>query len=112
VILIGFAATPTGSGVRLTWQTASENCNLGFRLWRQEASGNFEALSFVPGAGNCIDMQHYTFIDESADRGYYTYRLQQINDDGDAIMLDVHTVMLGDGISFSMRRHNYTAVVD
>lgn len=112
VILVGFMATPMDSGVRLTWQTASENDNLGFRLWRKEAAGNFEALTFVAGAGNRLGVQDYKFMDDTAERGYYTYRLQQINHDGDATMLDVRTVMLGAGISFSMHHHNHRALVD
>ncbi len=107
VLLIGFAATPMDSGVRLTWQTASENSNLGFRLWRKEASGNFEALTFVPGLGNGIGTQGYAFIDGTAERGYYTYRLQQINHDGDATMLEMQTVMLGSSMSFSLRQSHY-----
>lgn len=112
VILVGFAVTPMDSGVRLTWQTASESSNLGFRLWRKEASGNFEALTFVPGTGNPLGSQDYAFIDGTAGRGHYTYRLQQINHDGDATMLEMHTVMLGGSMNFSMRQHAYAPVVD
>ena len=112
VILVGFAATPMDSGVRLTWQTASEKSNLGFRLWRREASGNFEALTFIPGAGNRLGVKAYAFIDGTAEHGYYTYRLQQVNHDGDATMLDMHTVILGDIMSFSMRQHNFATMAD
>lgn len=112
VILIGFAATPMDSGVRLTWQTASENSNLGFRVWRKEATGNFEALTFVPGVGNAIGVRDYVFMDGTAERGYYTYRLQQVNHDGDAAMLEMHTVMLGTVMSFSLRQSNYQLQLD
>ena len=105
VMLVGFTATPMDWGVRLTWQTASENCNLGFRLWRREAFGNFEALTFVPGIGNGIGVRDYVFLDSTAGRGFYTYRMEQVTHDGESAMLDAQTVLLGTSMSFSMRHH-------
>lgn len=106
VMLIGFVATPMDEGVRLTWQTASEKSNLGFRLWRRQATGNFEALTFVPGLGNGIGVRDYSFLDGAVERGFYTYRLQQVNHDGESAMLDVQTVLLGACMSISLRHLN------
>jgi len=111
VMLVGFTATPMDRGVRLTWQTASENSNLGFRLWRREARGNFEALTFVPGIGNGIGLRDYTFMDGTAERGFYTYRLQQINHDGESAMLDAQTVLLSACLSFSLRHLHGTQLL-
>lgn len=104
VMLIGFVATPMDGGVRLTWQTASETRNLGFRLWRKEATGVFEALTFVPGLGESASKQNYAFLDGMVGSGFYTYRLQQINFDGDAAMLGAQTVLLGSTMSFSLHQ--------
>jgi hypothetical protein len=104
-MLVGFVATPMDRGVRLTWQTASESSNLGFRLWRRKASGNFEALTFVPGTGDSIGIRDYAFVDGTAGRGFYTYRLQQVNHDGEGAMLDVQAVILSSVISLSWREH-------
>ncbi|WP_251981242.1 cohesin domain-containing protein, partial [Salinibacter ruber] len=47
VTLTGFTAVRNGSSTVLTWQTASETNNAGFRVQYERAAG-WEALGFVP----------------------------------------------------------------
>jgi len=102
VTLVGFVATPMDRGVRLTWQTAAENDNLGFRIWRRSASGHFEALAFVPGVGRSSGHHNYAFLDGTAGSGLYVYRLQQVSGDGEASTLGSQTVLLRPALSFSL----------
>lgn len=88
VELAGFRATATGDGAaRLTWQTASETENAGFRV--QHAAGAapvdgaaWETLGFVEGAGTTAKPQTYRFRADDLTPGVHRFRLQQVDTDG------------------------------
>ena len=92
VQLAGFSAQAiAGSGVELTWRTASELNNYGFEV--EKARGNpedFELIpgSFVAGHGTTIEPQAYTYTDVAAGPGIWYYRLRQIDLDGTVTVYD------------------------
>jgi hypothetical protein len=92
VQLAGFSALAiAGSGVELTWRTASELNNYGFEV--EKARGNpedFELIpgSFVAGHGTTIEPQAYTYTDVAAGPGIWYYRLRQIDLDGTVTVHD------------------------
>jgi predicted outer membrane repeat protein len=87
VELAGFEGTAVEDGVRLTWQTASEAGNAGFRVQRrraQEGSGAWTTIGFVEGAGTTTEARRYRFTDQQppSEAGAVSYRLEQVDTDG------------------------------
>ena len=87
VELTSFSATTIGSSVKLSWQTATEINNYGFDIERkvgnpQSSTSNWETIGFVNGNGNSNSTKNYSFVDNKVKTGKYTYRLKQIDNDG------------------------------
>jgi glucose/arabinose dehydrogenase len=87
VELAGFSARIDGPAVRLTWQTASETNNAGFRVQRTSPGASWTQVGFVESkadGGTATEPKSYRFVDRGvpyeADR--LTYRLEQIDTDG------------------------------
>ncbi|MFZ4592070.1 MAG: T9SS type A sorting domain-containing protein, partial [Ignavibacteria bacterium] len=68
------------------WSTASEVNNAGFEVERavnrQQASGNWEKIGYVPGKGSTNTPTNYSFTDRVPESGAYRYRLRQIDYNG------------------------------
>jgi len=92
VELTSFSAAVIGSSVKLNWQTATEVNNYGFEverntplspLSRGEVESVWEKIGFVNGNGNSNSPKSYSFIDDNiSSSGVYSYRLKQIDSDG------------------------------
>ena len=85
--LTSFSATSTGSTIRLDWNTATEINNYGFEIERkvgspQSSVGNYEKIGFVNGNGNSNSPKDYSFVDDKVSLEKYSYRLKQIDNDG------------------------------
>jgi len=108
VEMASFEGTTTEGGVRLRWETASEQNNAGFRVERREASargvrkgerangreGAWTEVGFVKGSGTTSEPQTYRFTD--ADLPYaadsVAYRLRQVDTDGSTSLTDPVTI--------------------
>jgi hypothetical protein len=75
----------------LNWATATEVNNYGFeieRAGRKEVMSSefsvlsYEKIGFVRGSGNSNSVKEYSFTDNTAKAGRYSYRLKQIDNDG------------------------------
>ena len=92
VELTGFTAKTDDEAVELSWRTASETGNAGFRVQRTAdgSSGAWTEVGFVDGAGTTSEAQSYRFTDAAlpyeADR--LTYRLEQVDTDGQTSLSD------------------------
>jgi len=87
VELSTFTASLSNSAVELNWKTATEVNNYGFEVQRaasskQSESLNWEKIGFVNGAGNSSSPRQYSFTDKGITFGNYSYRLKQIDVDG------------------------------
>jgi hypothetical protein len=87
VELTSFSATTIGSIVKLSWNTATEINNYGFDIERMsnvksQTSDIWEKMGFVNGNGNSNSPKDYSFVDDKVSTGKYSYRLKQIDDDG------------------------------
>jgi len=75
-------------GVQLNWRTETEVSNYGFEIERSEnpkseiQNPQFEKIGFVEGHGNSNSPKDYSFTDNGAGYGKYSYRLKQIDTDG------------------------------
>jgi photosystem II stability/assembly factor-like uncharacterized protein len=82
VELTSFVAESINGKVQLKWTTATEINNSGFQVERKTENNEFINIGFVPGFGTTTEPKSYSFIDENAKSGTYTYRLKQIDYDG------------------------------
>ena len=86
VELIGFTATATPDGVELQWETATEQDNLGFNIWR-ESDDALDCINInsdiIPGAGTTLEPRSYSFMDSDVVAGMnYTFWLEQVDFNG------------------------------
>jgi hypothetical protein len=84
VELSGFDATLDGSeAVRLTWSTASETNNAGFRVQRKadEKGESWNTVGWVEGAGTTSRSRSYQHVDKELpyEADQLTYRLKQVD---------------------------------
>ena len=97
--------TPDGK-VALSWVTASESVNKGFRIERQAAvngmSGKFEQIGFVASKapeGNSATSVYYNFQDPRPIKGTSFYRLVQEDLDGKLTNSEVRLINITGGES-------------
>ncbi len=98
VELNSFTAKVNENKVVLNWQTATEINNYGFEIQRSAGSSqpsanataesrtlntdSWQKIGIVKGHGNSNSPKEYSFTDESVKNGKYSYRLKQIDSDG------------------------------
>jgi hypothetical protein len=83
VELTSFAASVNGSSVDLNWSTASEINNSGFEVERKSTNSNWQKLGFVNGNGTTTEKQTYSYTDRNLTVGSYSYRLKQVDFNGE-----------------------------
>lgn len=96
VELTSFKGISTGEGIQLTWQTASETNNAGFRVQRKADRGWSKVGSVDAKGGTTTEAQSYRFTD--SDLPYsdkVTYRLKQVDLDGSSSFSEPITVERG-----------------
>lgn len=83
VELTSFTAKQNGSGVMLSWATATEVDNMGFEVEKKSlGTESWQKIGFVEGAGNSNSPRAYSFTDKILSPGKLVYRLKQLNSDG------------------------------
>jgi len=102
VEFMNFSADISGNAVSLSWQTASENGNLGYDIERKAGNGDFLVVGFVRGYGTTSNVQAYHFVDSDLPSGQYQYRLQQIALDGSSQYSSVVEVNIGPPQEFEL----------
>jgi hypothetical protein len=70
------------TNVKLNWITANEMNNSGFEVQRKDDNSEYQKIGFVKGNNNTNSTSHYTFEDNSLTTGKYSYRLKQIDNNG------------------------------
>jgi hypothetical protein len=69
--------------VRLQWETASEENNMGFEVERSIAgTGDYRVVARLDGAGNSAKLKKYYTLDPNTETDISYYRLKQIDLDG------------------------------
>jgi len=87
VELSSFSASVVGNAVKLNWRTETEVNKYGFEVERKsvvkdQTSDEWEKLGFVNGNGNSNSPKSYSYEDKNVPSGKYSYRLKQIDNDG------------------------------
>jgi hypothetical protein len=92
VVLTGFAATRTATGVQLRWSTASETNSTRFEVERSLDGVLFGPVGSVAAAGTSQQLRSYAYPDAAAPASGLYYRLRQVDLDGTARYSPVATV--------------------
>lgn len=81
VNLLSFVSAVNKNEVKLSWAVNSEENNAGFDVERKENNA-WKKIGFVKGRGSSLMMSEYSFFDKNLAAGSYTYRLKQIDFNG------------------------------
>jgi hypothetical protein len=103
VELVAFDGQAVGENVRLTWRTATERNNAGFRVDRRVGKGEngregaWTRVGFVDGVGTTSEAQRYRFTDTGVpyEADALAYRLRQVDTNGTARLSATTTVARG-----------------
>jgi Subtilase family len=83
VELVSFNYELYSGSVKLDWITATEVNNRGFEILRFEQSYNdWATIGYVPGFITSTEPKSYSFTDENISSGFYSYRLKQVDLNG------------------------------
>jgi hypothetical protein len=84
VEMSSFTATVNESDVILNWTTSTETNNQGFEILRSAQNDNkgWQKIGYVAGYGTTTEPKAYSFVDTKLETGSYSYRLKQIDLDG------------------------------
>ena len=84
VELISFNSNVNKNDITLNWKTSFEINDFGFEVERKNENNNSEwtVAGFINGAGNSNTGQSYNYTDKNLNTGNYSYRLKQIDNNG------------------------------
>ncbi len=92
--LKSFTALANGNDVILNWSTASELNNKGFEIQRSSEQSEFTTVGFISGYGTSTESHSYSFVDKSLAAGKYSYRLKQIDFNGQSEYSNIVNVLI------------------
>jgi predicted outer membrane repeat protein len=92
VQMTAFTATLKGEAVVLDWQTASEENNAGFEVFKSDNGNEWKNIGFVEGNGTTLEVQNYQFVDKNVTVGTSYYRLKQLDLDGQFDYSEIRSV--------------------
>lgn len=87
VTLTNFDAELGPKGAQLKWNTASEQNNKKFEIWKSDDGKNFIKLAEVAGNGTKTSSSNYSYLDANFRTSSY-YKLVQVDFDGRSISYD------------------------
>lgn len=105
VELVSFSAIVVESGVKLSWDTATETNNSGFSIERSSDGINFFEIVFIGGNGTSANRHGYSYVDQDVTSGVYYYRLKQIDFDGTVEYLQTVMIDLGRIRNFKLEQN-------
>ncbi len=99
-----FSGYATNNNVTLNWSTATETNNAGFEIERK-SNESWDKIGFIPGSGTTTELRSYSFIDENILSGFYSYRLKQIDFNGNYEYSDVIEIEIGTPTEYSLEQN-------
>ncbi|GEM_PF-5285590 len=88
VNFISFTGKNINEGVQLNWETAIEENNSRFEIYRSHDGQTFSKIGSLSGNLNSNQINSYSFIDDSPFQGGNYYQLKQIDADGKSSTYD------------------------
>ena len=102
------ASQQSGWDVEVVWKTVSETNNYGFEVYRKRGeSADWNQIGFVEGHGTTLAPQSYTYIDQSVAFGKHSYRIKQVDLDGNSQTFPEMEVNVGVGPDKFVLAQNY-----
>jgi hypothetical protein len=95
VKLLAYQAKIAANQIVLTWQTASEQNNKGFEIYRSGDDRKFVKMAEIVGNKTTMVAQNYAFYDKQPLQGNNYYRLVQIDLNGEEAELGERVVNFG-----------------
>ncbi len=109
VELVSFSAEVIGNNVELKWTTASETNNSGFELQKSQKSEvksqKWNSVAFIKGRGTSTEINSYEFVDHNLEPGNYSYRLKQIDYDGNYTFSNIIDVEIFQPAEFRLEQN-------
>ncbi|MBL8007752.1 MAG: T9SS type A sorting domain-containing protein [Ignavibacteria bacterium] len=106
VELSSFTSTINDRDVTLNWATATEENNARFEIERSASTNNWINVGSVAGNGNSSVPHSYTFTDRGLISGSYSYRLKQVDFNGNYQYYDLsNEVVIGTPEDFSLMQN-------
>ncbi|MBP9095459.1 MAG: T9SS type A sorting domain-containing protein [Ignavibacteria bacterium] len=106
VELTSFTASAEGQNVNLKWSTAEEINNKGFDIERNSFGSGWKKIGFVDGQGTVNSAEQYSFRDNGLNTGSYSYRLKQIDYNGNYKYYSLsNEVVIGVPVKFSLAQN-------
>ena len=107
VELSSFSAVVNSRDVTLSWGTSSEGNNSGFDIERSvSGSTDWTKIGYLQGFGSSNTSHSYSFTDRNLSTGKYTYRLKQIDFNGNFEYFNLNSeVEIGTPNSFSLSQN-------
>ncbi|MBN8569251.1 MAG: T9SS type A sorting domain-containing protein [Ignavibacteria bacterium] len=106
VELASFTSSVNGNNVMLNWNTVMEENNSGFEIERNSFGAEWNKIGFVAGKGTTNTQQSYSFTDNGLNSGRYSYRLKQIDYNGNYKYYDLQNeVVIGVPSKFALMQN-------
>ncbi len=106
VELASFISSVNNNSVSLNWNTVSEENNSGFEIERNSFGAGWNKIGFVNGNGTTNHAQSYSFTDNGLSSGRYSYRLKQIDYNGNYKYYDLQNeVVIGVPNKFALNQN-------
>ena len=106
VELINFQAETEGKTIKLSWETDSETNNWRFEIERSRNHSRYQNVGSVPGQGTTSSLSNYSFVDRVDAPGEYSYRLKQIDLNGQFTYSEVIEATVAQPHKYTLF-HNY-----
>ncbi len=97
VILTDFTVTKQGGGSLLQWSTSMQTSISRFVIQRAADDSNFATIGTVAANGTGTTSGYYSFTDNQPAAGVNNYRLEVVDEDGNATWSAVRSVDFGTG---------------
>ncbi len=106
VELASFTSSVNGNSVLLNWNTVSEENNSGFEIERNSFGTGWNKIGSIAGKGTVNTQQNYSFTDNGLNSGRYSYRLKQIDYNGNYKYYDLQNeVVIGVPSKFALMQN-------
>ncbi len=105
VELTSFTASVIDGNVTLNWSTATETNNSGFEVERKFNGSDFATVSFINGNGTTTAIHNYSFTDYNLIEGNYSYRLKQVDFNGQSEYSKTINVEITTPVEFNLAQN-------
>lgn len=102
VEMTSFSHSVNGNSVKLMWSTASEINNSGFEIQISLDNSEFSGIGFVSGNGTTTEKNNYSFEYSLPGTGNYSFRLKQIDFNGNYEYSETIEIRFALPVAFSL----------